>query len=107
MLFSSAISAVKGSIKRGGNVIFDSVITTQQRADQITHSFKEFSPIYLGLSCSWVEIEKRTIERQDRTIAEAKYSFEHSPKFFDYNEKIDSTNVEPTQLAKNVLDLLH
>ena len=104
LLFSGALAAVDAVVSSGGSVIFDVVVSNANRAEQIRQAFLTHKTFYIGVCCSWEEIEARTLIRGDRTREEARYGFENSPQHFEYDFCIDTTGASPSVIAKECLE---
>lgn len=103
-LFLSAFSCVNGIAKNGNSVIFDIVITDEDRADELRNAFSECEFVVVGVFCEWGEIKRRTMDRGDRTLREAEYGFNNSPKYFRYDVIVNTTSITPLEAARECIE---
>ncbi|CZF79500.1 Chloramphenicol 3-O phosphotransferase [Grimontia marina] len=98
-LIKGAFSCVNALLEAGNKVIFDAVISTPQGALQMDLAFENHERLYVGLHCELTELERRTFDRGDRTIDEARHGFSTSPFHLKYDLELDSTSTPATELS--------
>jgi len=106
LVSSSAYACVNVLLNAGHRVIFDCVVLTEKRAQAMLSAFQEHSPILVGLSCAWEEIERRTLARGDRTLAEAEYGFQNAVARLAYAYTFDTTQLPSEVIAKQLVQRL-
>ena len=106
LVSSSAYACVNVLLNAGHRVIFDCVVLTENRAQAMLSAFQEHSPILVGLSCAWEEIERRTLARGDRTLAEAEYGFKNAVARLAYDYTFDTTHLPSEVIAKQLVQRL-
>lgn len=100
---SSAYACAKVLLNAGHNVLFDCVILTEKRARALLSAFEEYRPILVGLSCSWGEIKRRTLARNDRTLAEAERCFQNAGTHLAHDYTFETTNTPPDVIASQLV----
>lgn len=102
-LYRGVFSCLRALVDSGSNVIFDIVLTSPKRAEALLAQLVGVEVRTIGLECSWSEIERRTLARADRTLEEARLSFEKSPGLLKHDFVIDTTALSPGQIAEQLL----
>ena len=105
-LMHGALACVESLLKAGHCVIFDVVISSARRAEELQRYFAAHPVFYVGLTADWDCLERRAIARKDRTLAEVKHGFETAPKHLPYDLYLDMTHQSPEQAARRVRELL-
>jgi chloramphenicol 3-O phosphotransferase len=105
-LVSSAYPCVNVLLSAGHKVIFDCVVPTEKQAREILSAFQEYHPVFVGLSCSWEEIKKRTLARGDRTLAEAEHGFQKAGEHLRNDYRFETTNTPPEVIANQLVQQL-
>ncbi|WP_407333087.1 phosphotransferase-like protein [Enterovibrio sp. 27052020O] len=98
-LMTGAFACVDALLKTGNKVIFDAVISTPTRALQMDLAFDQHERFYVGVNCELAELERRTRQREDRTLEEVRHGFATSPFHLQYDLEIDSTSTSVKELA--------
>lgn len=93
-------------LDQGHNVLFDCVVMTDRRALQMLLALERHAPALVSLTCDWEETERRTIAREDRTIAEARRGFEISGMGLSADYSFDTTLSSPAEIARELTPLL-
>jgi chloramphenicol 3-O-phosphotransferase len=106
LICSSAYACVNVLLSSGHRVIFDSVVLTEKRGHAMQSAFQEHHPILVGLTCSWEEIKKRTLQRGDRTLAEAEYGFRNAGNHLPHDYSFETTNITPEVIASHLVQRL-
>ncbi|WP_434340054.1 phosphotransferase-like protein [Motilimonas cestriensis] len=102
-LLSGTFSCVKSLVDCGNKVIFDIVVSTDRRANELLGYLNEFRVFYVGLTAEWECLEQRVSEREDRTLAEVKHGYDTTPKHLPYDILVDTTQCESVSVAKEVI----
>jgi chloramphenicol 3-O phosphotransferase len=87
-------------------VIFDAVILTEKGAQEMLRAFDGFDPLLVELTCSWEEIEKRTLARGDRTLAEAEHGYRNAGGRLGTHHTFDSTSASAEQIAAQLATIM-
>jgi len=93
-------------LDHGHRVIFDCVLMTERGARELLTALQSHTPVLVRLTCSWDEIERRTIARGDRTIEEARRGFETSGLFLNVDYEIDTTHRSSAEIAETLVSLI-
>ena len=93
-------------LDHGHRVIFDCVLMTERGARELLTALQSHTPVLVRLTCSWDEIERRTIARGDRTIEEARRGFETSGLFLNVDYEIDTTHRSSAEIAETLVPLI-
>jgi chloramphenicol 3-O phosphotransferase len=96
----SAYGCLRTLLDHGHRVIFDCVVMTERRARDLLAVLQAHRPVLVRLTCSWDEIERRTIARGDRTIEEARRGFETSGLHLTVDYEIDTTHRSSAEIAE-------
>jgi chloramphenicol 3-O phosphotransferase len=99
----STYGCLRTLLDEGHRVIFDCVVMTEQRARDLLTALQLHRPVLVRLTCSWEEIERRTIARGDRTIEEARRGFETSGLHLTVDYEIDTTHRSSTEIAETLV----
>ncbi len=102
-LCSGAFACLRALVENGNAVIFDAVISHQKLADGLIQSLVGINYIHIHLHCDWENIEQRTITRGDRTLKEAKRSYEMTQHFLTADISLNTSNKSSQELAAEVL----
>ena len=86
----------------GHRIVFDAVILNKKGANEMLRAFEEFNPVFVELTCSWQEIERRTLARGDRTLAEAAHGYTSAVGHLPIHHTFDSTGAQPERIAKQL-----
>ena len=74
----SALSCLQAILLTGNRVIYDCVVSSDRAARELVVTLQAYQPLLIALTCSWQEIERRTLARGDRTVKEAEHGFRAS-----------------------------
>ena len=96
---AAAYACVKALLSLGHRVVFDAVILSDKGAQRLLHEFEGFDPMFVTLTCSWEEIERRTRSRGDRTLAEAEHGYLSAARHLVAHLSFDTTSVRPEHVA--------
>ena len=102
LIASSAYACAQSLLSAGHNVLFDCVVLSEKRALALLSAFQEYRPVLVGLSCSWEEIQRRTVARGDRTIAEAEQGFRQAGGHLPYHYTFETTNIPADVIASQL-----
>lgn len=89
-------------LRAGHRVLCDRVIHSEKRAQAMLGAFREFRPVLVGLTCSREEIERRTLARGDRTLAEAGSGFGKAGNQLVHDYEFETTGTPPEVLASRL-----
>ncbi|HHX8465054.1 TPA: phosphotransferase-like protein [Vibrio diabolicus] len=105
-LLAGTFSCVKSLVDCGNKVIFDNVVSTDRRANELLGYLNEFRVFYVGLTADWECLEQRANEREDRTLVEVKHGYETSPKHLPYDILLDMTQRDSVSVAEEVIRVM-
>ena len=98
-IVSAAYACTRTLLDLGHRVIFDAVIVAENGAKELLRAFDGLDPLLVELTCSWNEIERRTIARGDRTLAEAEHGYRNAGGHLKADHVFDSSNESAEQIA--------
>lgn len=101
-IIEGAYACARTLLNLGHRIVFDAVILTKKGANELRSAFEEFDPLFVELTCSWQEIERRTLARGDRTLAEAKHGHSSAGGHLPIHHSFDSTADLPQQIARQL-----
>ena len=102
----SVYGCLRTLLDDGHRVIFDCVLMTERGARELLTALQSYRPVLVRLTCSWDEIESRTIARGDRTIEEARRGFETSGLCLTVDYEIDTTHRSSAEIAETLVPLI-
>lgn len=102
-LLAGAFSCVQSLVNCGNKVIFDNIVSTEGRANELLGYLTEFRVFYVGLTAEWECLEQRVNAREDRTLAEVKHGYERTPKLLPYDILVDTTQCDSESVAREVI----
>jgi chloramphenicol 3-O phosphotransferase len=98
-IVSAAYACTRTLLDLGHRVIFDAVILAENGAREMLRAFDGFDPLFVELTCSWDEIERRTLARGDRTLAEAEHGYSNAGGHFEADHTFDSSSESAEKIA--------
>ena len=98
-IVTGAYACARTLLDLAHKLIFDAVILSEKGAQEMLRAFDGFDPLFVALTCSWEEIEKRTLARGDRTLAEAEHGYRNARGRLCAHHTFDSTNASAEQIA--------
>lgn len=98
-IVSAAYACTKTLLDLGHRVIFDAVILAENGAREMLGTFDGFGPLLVELTCSWGEIERRTLARGDRTLVEAEHGYRNAAGHLRAHHAFDSSTESAEQIA--------
>ena len=105
-IVTGAYACARTLLDLAHKVIFDAVILTEKGAQEMLRAFDGFDPLLVELTCSWEEIEKRTLARGDRTLAEAEHGYRNAGGRLDAHYTFDSTSASAEQIAAQIATIV-
>ena len=105
-IVTSAYACARTLLDRAHKVIFDAVILSEKGAQGMLRAFDGFDPLLVELTCSWDEIEKRTLARGDRTLAEAEHGYKNARGRLGAHHTFDSTSMSAQQIAAQLATIM-
>ena len=100
---AATLRCLRALVQCGNNVIFDLCIPSHQYADTFQSDTQDLAPVKVGVRCDWLEIERRTLHRADRSIEEAERTFKNQHAFKQYDLILDTTSIGPELAATQCL----
>lgn len=101
-MIHGAFLCVNSLLGAGNHVIFDVVISSQKRAEELQEFFSKNDVFYVGLTAQWECLVQRVHTRQDRTLGEVEHGYRTSPKHLPYDLRVDTTHHDPATVADMV-----
>jgi chloramphenicol 3-O phosphotransferase len=102
-IVAGALACARTLLAHGHSVIFDAVVVTEVGARNLLGALAEFEPLIVELTCSWEQIEKRTLARGDRTLAEARHGYRLAGGHLCPHHAFDTTELSPEQVAAHLV----
>jgi chloramphenicol 3-O phosphotransferase len=101
-IVTGAHACARTLLDLGHKVIFDAVVSSEAGASAMSRAFEEFDPLLVELTCSWDEIQRRTLARGDRTLAEAEHGFRHASGRVRAHRTFDTTASNSEHIAAQI-----
>lgn len=86
--FHRCLPALAGA---GNNLIIEHIVETEAWMRRLVQLLAPFDVFFVGVHCPLPELERREIERADRSIGDARHDYEVAHAFGPYDLEIDST----------------
>ncbi|EHQ9269907.1 AAA family ATPase [Vibrio parahaemolyticus] len=102
-LLAGTFSCVQSLVNCGNKVIFDNVVSTERRANELLGYLSEFRVFYVGLTAERKCLEQRVNAREDRTLDEVKHGYKTTPKHLPYDILVDTTQCDSESVAREVI----
>lgn len=102
-IVGAACACTKTLLELGHRVIFDAVVLTEKGANEMLRAFAGLDPLFVELTCSWGEIEKRTLARGDRTLAEAEHGHRKAGGHLEADHVFDSSAESAERIAARLV----
>lgn len=99
---AGALASLRDLGNAGNRVIFDTKLSTPEAAAELMNAFRSPVVASVAITCEWEEIERRTIQRGDRTIEEARAGFEATMKHLPYDVTVDTTTKSPEETDRQI-----
>ncbi len=106
-IVTGAYACATTLLELGHRVIFDAVILADAGAEAMSRAFEGFDPLIVELTCSWAEIDRRTLARGDRTLAEAEHGYRNAGGHLVAHHSFDSTGARAEQIAEQLAERLN
>ena len=100
---AAALRCLRALVECGNNVIFDLCLPSGNYANAFQADVRDLSPVTVGVRCEWQEIERRTLQRGDRSLEEAERSFKSQHLLERYDLVIDTTAMSAEAAAEECL----
>ncbi len=101
-LFSSAIICLSSLIADGHRVLFDVVLPNEGAASRLREMLVGVELLSVRLACPWEEIEERTRSRGDRSMSEARRSFDQTCAFSDHDLILDTSTMATEEAVDRI-----
>lgn len=96
---AAALRCLRALVECGNRVIFDLCIPDRLYAETFQADLRDLSPVTVGVRCAWPEIERRTLQRADRSMEEAERTFKQQHTLQNYDLILDTTAMNPEEAA--------
>ncbi len=105
-LMSGMHHSMRAMIDRGNLVLADHVLIEKNWVSELAELFHDQSAYFIGIHCPLDVIEKREIDRKDRTLGSARLQFPVVHQWCEYDLSIDSSITTPEQSADMIIEFL-
>ncbi|MHA1308877.1 MAG: chloramphenicol phosphotransferase CPT family protein [Candidatus Heimdallarchaeota archaeon] len=95
--------AIKSMANLGLNIIIDHVLQEEKWVVDIKDLINNKRTIFVGVFCSFEELERREKLRKDREVGLAKYQFERVHKNKTYAIEVDTSELKPQECVDKIL----
>ena len=99
-LLRASHASLRALLQQGHRVIFDVVVMTERAARELLQALPDESPLLVQLHCDWEETRRRTLQRGDRSLAEAEQGFRQAGRHLEADLCLDSRAHDPAALAE-------
>jgi chloramphenicol 3-O phosphotransferase len=106
VIMAGALASLRALADAGNRVIFDTTLSTPESATELLDALRGLPVASVAIHCAWQEIERRSLQRGDRTVEEARRGFEASPKHLRYDISVDTTTLSPAAAATEIISSL-
>lgn len=96
---AAALRCLRALVECGNKVIFDLCIPNSKYAETLQADVRDLSPVTVGVRCDWPEIERRTLQRADRSMEEAERTFKAGHRLQNHDLVLDTTAMSPGTAA--------
>jgi chloramphenicol 3-O phosphotransferase len=103
---AAALRCLRALVECGNNVIFDLCLPSGKYVEKFQEGIRDLNPVVIGVRCDWKEVERRTLQRADRSMKEVERSFKNPHVFQRYDLVVDTTDVSPEAAATECLSHL-
>ncbi len=105
-LGAAALKCVQTLLDQGQRVIFDLVVPSGRFATEFLATVEAHPKLIIGLDCPWEEIKRRTLQRADRSLAEAERTWKMHLKFLSHDLILDTSTLTPAEAATKCRDIV-
>lgn len=105
-IVAGAYACAATLLGRGHKLVFDAVILSEKGARGLLQALGGFEPLLVELTCAWPELERRTLARGDRTLAEVEHGHRHAGGHLAPHLAFDSSNQSAQQIAARIAEAL-
>ena len=102
-VFTGGYASLRALADAGNPIIFDTSVFSPAAATELLNAVRGHSLAIVAVLCDWEEIERRTLQRGDRTVEEARQGFELAPKHLPYDLTINTTKFPPAEAAREII----
>lgn len=101
-LLRSSYASLRLLLDQGHSVIFDVVVMSERAARELVNCLADIPALWVQLGCAWPELQRRTLARGDRSLAEAEGGFERAHGHLETDLQLDTGGQEAAALARAV-----
>jgi len=105
-LMSGMHHSMRAMINRGNLVLADHVLIEKNWVSELAELFHDQSAYFIGIQCPLDVIEKREIDRKDRTLGSARLQFPVVHQWCEYDLSLDSSITTPERSADMIIEFL-
>lgn len=103
LLRRSSHACLHALLDVGQRVIFDCVVMTERAARDLVLALHAHEPYLVRLTCAWHELQRRTLARGDRTLAEVEHGFKAAGQHLRVDCDVDTSGRGPHEVADAVI----
>jgi chloramphenicol 3-O phosphotransferase len=105
-IVAGAYACAMTLLRLGHRIVYDAVVLSENGAREMIDAFAAFDPVLIELTCQWPEIQRRTLARGDRTLAEAEYGYKNAHGHLTPHLVFDSTYITAEKIAADLANVL-
>lgn len=105
-LISGMHHSMRSMMNRGNFVLADHVLIEKNWVVELADLFHDQPAYFIGIHCPLEVVEKREIDRKDRTLGSARLQFPVVHKYAHYDLSIDSSVLSPEQSADKIIEFI-
>ena len=99
---AGALASLRALADAGNRIVFDTTLVSPEAATQLLDALQGLPIASVAIRCGWEELERRTLQRGDRTIEEVRSGFAASPKHLRYDLDLDTTALSAEAAAREI-----
>lgn len=103
-LVRSYNACVARLVEMGHFLVIDNAMDRIEQVIDLLERIQGYSILLVGVHCSLKELNRRELQRQDRTIGEAAAQFNRVHRGFVYDVEVDSSAKSPSELALEIVE---
>jgi chloramphenicol 3-O phosphotransferase len=105
-VFGAMYPAVAALSRAGNHVIFDDVVTSEERLRALVDAWQGHDVLLVGVRCATAVVERREQARGDRSIGLARGTSAIVHERMEYDIEVDSSAIDATACAKAICGFL-
>lgn len=105
-IMSGMHHSMRSMVDRENLVLADHVLIEKNWVTELAELFHDQSAYFFGIHCPLEVIEKREIDRKDRTLGSARLQFPVVHQWSEYDLSLDSSITTPEKSADMIIEFL-